>query len=84
MLQVEYYKRKVEVMRGVLKGRDDQIQRLREEINKRAREIILPYTYKKRFNGIVNENMNGSNYPRARTSARQEVTIGNVLDYLGR
>lgn len=44
----------------------------------------LPYTYKKRFNEIMKSNMTGSNYPRARTSARQEVTIGNVLDYLDR
>jgi len=47
-------------------------------------EIHLPYTYKKRFNEIVKNNQNGSNYPRARVSARQEVTIGNVLDYLDR
>lgn len=46
--------------------------------------MTLPYTYKKRFNELVKANQNGSNYPRARASARQEVTIGNVLDYLDR
>ena len=50
----------------------------------RSREIHLSYTYKKRFNEIVKNNNSGSNYLRARTSATQEVTIGNVLDYLDR
>ena len=67
-----------------MKNKNTEIQKLKDELAKKSREIHLPYTYKKRFNHIVNENMSGSNYPRARTSARQEVTIGNVLDYLDR
>lgn len=70
--------------KNVISEKNKEIQKLRDEISKRSREIHLQYTYKKRFNEIVNNNMVGSNYPRARTSANQEVTIGNVLDYLDR
>lgn len=51
---------------------------------KKSLEIHLPYTYKKRFNDIVKKNAPGSNYPKIRTSVNQELTIGNVLDYLER
>lgn len=47
-------------------------------------KFIFHILINKRFNDIVNNNLVGSNYPRARTSANQEVTIGNVLDYLDR
>jgi hypothetical protein len=68
----------------VVKNKNNEIQKLKDDLAKKSREIHLPYTYKKRYNNIVNENMSGSNYPRARTSAKQEITIGNVLDYLDR
>lgn len=69
---------------NLLKERNREVKMLKQEVQKKSREIHLSYTYKKRYNEIVNNNNNGSNYPRARTSATQEVTIGNVLDYLDR
>lgn len=68
----------------MVKDKNKEIQRVKDELARKSREIHLPYTYKKRYNEIVKNNLTGSNYPRARTSANQEVTIGNVLDYLDR
>lgn len=67
-----------------MRRKNEDANKLKTIINKKSLEIHLPYTYKKRFNEIVKNNQHGSNYPRARTNARQEVTIGNVLDYLDR
>ena len=68
--------------KNAINYKNKEIQKLKDEISRKSREIHLPYMYKKRFNDIVSNNMVGSNYPKARTSANQEVTIGNVLDYL--
>jgi len=76
-MKINYYK-------NIIRHKNNEIQKWKEDLAKRAREIHLPYTYKKRFNQIVKENACEPNYPRARTSAKQEVTIGNVLDYLNR
>lgn len=84
LLELGYFRNKLDYCKEVLRRKNDEVNRLKNDINKKSLEIHLPYTYKKRFNSIVKENQNGSNYPRARTSTRQEVTIGNVLDYLDR
>lgn len=84
MINANYHKNKADYYKDIIKARNVEIEKLKYENNKKSLEIHLPYTYKKRFNDIVNNNQVGSNYPRARTSARQEVTIGNVLDFLDR
>lgn len=84
LLSLNYHQNKLEYYKEVLKQKNETVGKLKSEISKRSMEIHLPYTYKKRFNQIVKDNQTGSNYPRARTNARQEVTIGNVLDYLDR
>jgi len=79
-----YHKNKLDYCREIIQSKNEEIAKLKNELSKKSLEIHLPYTYKKRFKEIVKNNQNGSNYPRARTSTREEVTIGNVLDYLDR
>lgn len=84
LLTLGYHKNKLDYWKEVLRQRNEDIEKLKAAVNKKSLQINLPYTYKKRFNEVVQNNQNDSSYPKARTSASQEVTIGNVLDYLDR
>jgi hypothetical protein len=84
LIKTNYYKSKSDYYRDIIKAKNIEIEKLKYELSKKSLEIHLPYTYKKRFNEIVSNNQIGASYPRARTSARQEVAIGNVLDFLDR
>ncbi|CAI2380690.1 unnamed protein product [Moneuplotes crassus] len=84
LITLRYHKNKLDYCKEILRQRNGDVDKLKAAVNKKSLQINLPYTYKKRFNEIVQNNQNDSNYPKARTSASQEVTIGNVLDYLDR